>query len=268
MGQRTDRRDHAHARNFPTGPQVRGAMSTRCLSVALAFAVAACHAAPSPSTPSAAPPGPPAAPESAAHATEEHAQGAGAHGHRGGAGWDAIYRDGTGFRVAPNQLLVDAVRGVAPGKALDVGMGQGRNAVFLAQQGWDVTGVDTSAEGLRIAHDSAAAAGVQVHGVLEDVATYDLGKGRWDLIALIYMGDRALLERIKAAVAPGGLVVIEWFHEDSNGYFPHPIQGFRTGELERAFAGFSVVRSETVEGVADFGQRPAKLVRFVARKAS
>jgi hypothetical protein len=49
----------------------------------------------------------------------------------------------------PNQLLVEAVRHRKPGTALDVGMGQGRNAIFLAKEGWEVTGFDSADEGVR-----------------------------------------------------------------------------------------------------------------------
>jgi SAM-dependent methyltransferase len=245
-------------------------MAYRDCVFSLVLGLAACHAgaaapsAPSSSSPSSAP--------SVAHADTHDVHGAhdahddGHGGHHPGHSWDDIYRDGKGFNAAPNKLLQAAVQGVAPGKALDIGMGQGRNAVFLARQGWDVTGVDTSAEGVRQAEAQAKAAGVALHGVVQDVAAFDMGRARWSLIAMIYMDDRALVERIKQALAPGGLVVIEFFHSDSNDYFPHPIHGFETGELERLFAGYTIVRSEVVQDVADFGERPAKLVRFVARK--
>jgi 2-polyprenyl-3-methyl-5-hydroxy-6-metoxy-1,4-benzoquinol methylase len=61
----------------------------------------------------------------------------------------------TTFSTEPTPLLVNAVNGLTPGRALDVGMGQGRNAAFLALKGWDVTGFDLAEEGLAAA--SAAA---------------------------------------------------------------------------------------------------------------
>jgi hypothetical protein len=80
------------------------------------------------------------------------------------------------------------------------------------------------------------------------------------------MGDRDLADRITRALRPGGRVVIEFFHADADDYFPHAMNGFKTGELERLFPKLKVLRSDVVEDVADFGERPAKLVRFVAQK--
>ncbi len=59
-----------------------------------------------------------------------------------------IYSNAPGFSTNANALLVSAVTGRKPGRALDVGMGQGRNAVFLAVEGWNVTGFDISDVGL------------------------------------------------------------------------------------------------------------------------
>ena len=66
-----------------------------------------------------------------------------------------ISQQGTIFSQHPTELLKNAVKDRPPGKALDIGMGQGRNAIFLAQQGWDVTGFDPSVEGVRQAQATA-----------------------------------------------------------------------------------------------------------------
>ena len=96
-------------------------------------------------------------------------------------------------------------------------MGQGRNAVFLATQGWKVTGVDISDAGLAIAREDAAKQNVKLDTVQSDIAKYDLGKDRWDLVTMIYAGDDLkLVERIKPAVKKGGLFVTEYFAADSD----------------------------------------------------
>jgi 2-polyprenyl-3-methyl-5-hydroxy-6-metoxy-1,4-benzoquinol methylase len=63
------------------------------------------------------------------------------------------------FIQSPSAVPMSAIEGRKPGKALDIGMGQGRNSVCLASQGWDVTGFDPSSEAVRIARSNAEKAG-------------------------------------------------------------------------------------------------------------
>jgi SAM-dependent methyltransferase len=179
--------------------------------------------------------------------------------------WNAIYREGQRFNPRPSQLLVETVRGREPGRALDVGIGQGRNALFLASQGWKVTGIDISDEGLRQARESAAARGVAIEAIQADAESWDYGDARWDLVLLIYMGgDAKLVSSLRRALKPGGLVVSERFHRDSV-----PAIGTDPAELAALFAdGFEIVRNEVVEDLSDWGSKraPHKLVRFVARR--
>jgi hypothetical protein len=114
--------------------------------------------------------------------------------------WNDTYRQRPTFKVQPNQLLVDTVKGKPPGTALDLMTGQGRNAVFLASLGWKTTGVDISDEGLRIAQENASRQKVKLETINADVDTWDMGRDRWDLITMIYAGDDTkLIERVKSA---------------------------------------------------------------------
>lgn len=181
--------------------------------------------------------------------------------------WNDIYRRGTGYSEEPNRLLVTSVEGVKPGRALDLAMGQGRNALYLAAQGWQVTGVDISDEGIRLAREAAAARGLLLDAVLADLDTYDFGTERWDLVTMIYAGaDLGWIERIKPSVKPGGLFVLEFFEKDPDGPGTGSIVGVERGQLAPIFAGWEILRDEAVEDVADWGERPAKLIRFVARR--
>lgn len=182
--------------------------------------------------------------------------------------WNDYFKTGRGFTVEPNKLLVAAVRGVAPGTALDISMGQGRNAVYLATLGWKVTGIDISDEGIRIAQDNAAKLHVALTTVQVDDAKYDYGTDRWDLVTLIYAGDdEAIVKKVIPSLKHGGLFVCEYFHADSEAA-KGGAGGWKTGALAALFAnGFEIVRDEVVEDKADWaGQRVTKLVRFVARK--
>jgi SAM-dependent methyltransferase len=182
--------------------------------------------------------------------------------------WNSWLTEGTGFNHKPNQTLVDAVKGRKPGTALDIATGQGRNAVFLATQGWKVTGVDIADQGLAMARAEAAKQKVKLETVQSEIEKYDLGKDRWDLVTMIYAGDDVkLLERIKPAVKKGGLFVTEYFAADS------PLAkggagGWNNKDLEAAFKdGWKILRDEHVEDNADWAsQRKTMLVRFVAQR--
>ena len=89
-----------------------------------------------------------------------------------------IYASSTsGFSTTPNALLMATVEDRKPGRALEVGMGEGRNTVFLALKGWDVTGFEISDEGVAIAQRNARAAGVNIKTLSESNATFDFGPG-------------------------------------------------------------------------------------------
>lgn len=180
-------------------------------------------------------------------------------------GWNQTFAVGTSFNHRPNALLVAWAAGKKPGTALDIAMGQGRNAVFLATQGWKVTGVDISDEGIRQAKAAAAAAKVPLDTVQIDDATYDYGHGKWDLITLIYAGSsHDKLDKIKAGLKKGGTVVIEFFAKEATA--GTGVGGFSPGELAELFKGWKIVKDEVVTDKADWGLRQTKLVRFIAEK--
>lgn len=177
--------------------------------------------------------------------------------------WNETYRQSVGFNHQPNRLLVETVRGVAPGAALDLMMGQGRNALYLASQGWKVTGIDIADEGLRLAREAAEQQHVALDAVQVDVDKYDFGVARWDLITMIYAGSSTkMIERLKPSIKPGGRFVLEFFAS-----VPGESGGFKAGQLAALFGdGFAIEKDEVVEDVPDWAKDRAMLVRFVARR--
>lgn len=176
--------------------------------------------------------------------------------------YDSIYGQAPAFNTAPNALLVDAIRDVTPGRALDVGMGMGRNALHLARRGWRVTGFDVSAEGVRQAHAAARAEGLALTAVVAADEEFDFGVAQWDLIALIYAVEKRSVHRIRDALRPGGLVVVEaGINADPAAAF-----GYRPAELPAIFAGFEIVTHDEAEALYDWGPERIRRVRFVARK--
>jgi ubiquinone/menaquinone biosynthesis C-methylase UbiE len=183
------------------------------------------------------------------------------------AGWDETFRSGVHFKTTANQHLIDTVKGRKPGKALDVAMGQGRNAVYLATQGWTVTGVDISDEGMKIAQANAAKQKKKLETINADMATFDYGKNKWDLVTMIYAGsNHAIIEKIKPSIKKGGLFVVEFFAKESTA--GTGIGGFEPGELAALFptTDWKIIKDEVVEDIADWGLDKTKVVRFTAER--
>jgi SAM-dependent methyltransferase len=117
------------------------------------------------------------------------------------------------FGREPNRFLLAEVAGVPPGRALDLACGAGRNAVWLARQGWRVTGVDFSDVALGKARALAAESGVEVEWVQADVVRWEPPAMAFELVAVLYLqlaaGQRRLvLGRAAAAVASGGTLLV------------------------------------------------------------
>jgi uncharacterized OsmC-like protein len=128
--------------------------------------------------------------------------------------WDDRYRGAASlWTERPNQLLVEQVSGLKPGRALDLGTGEGRNAVWLAEQGWQVTAVDFSRVALERAAEVARRTGVPVEWVQADLAEYAPEAGAFDLVVIIYVhlppdARRRVLDQAVAALRSGGRLVI------------------------------------------------------------
>jgi SAM-dependent methyltransferase len=131
----------------------------------------------------------------------------------GRAAWDERYRGSELlWGAGPNQFLVQETTDLAPGTALDVACGEGRNAIWLAEQGWRVTGVDFSWVGLAKAAGLAAERGVEVEWVEADLTRWDPPTA-YDLVVVFYLQlphdlRRAVLGRLSSAVAPGGTLLV------------------------------------------------------------
>jgi SAM-dependent methyltransferase len=179
--------------------------------------------------------------------------------------WNTTLRLQVGFKVTVNDFLSRWAKGKKPGTALDVDGGQGRNAVWLATQGWNVTEIDLSDAGLEIAKKAALAKHVKLTTVEADDDTYDFGTAKWDLVTLIYAGSQhALIERIKPSIKKGGWFVVEFFGKETTA--GTGIGGFSPGELAALFPGWKIETDEVVDGMPDWGAGRGKVARFAAQK--
>jgi 2-polyprenyl-3-methyl-5-hydroxy-6-metoxy-1,4-benzoquinol methylase len=172
-----------------------------------------------------------------------------------------------GFNTSPNAFLVEMIKGLRPGRALDVGMGQGRNTIFLAQQGWDAVGFDPADRAVAAAQQQAAQLGVKITTHVARAEDFDWGKAQWDLIVISYVGGREFVTNVLQSLRPGGMLLIEGFHRDATK--TQPIGGavvFDTNELLKLYSGLRVIRYEDTEAVADFGLQKVRVVRLFAQK--
>jgi len=176
-----------------------------------------------------------------------------------------------GFKTSPNAFLVEVMKGITPGgQALDVGAGMGRNAIHLANLGWDVTGIDLSAKGLAVMQVNAEKAGLKVQTIKTSYEDFDFGRDRWDLVAMILswapVEETDFLARLKTSIRPGGYVVFEHVIQRPEDPFPPGVHALAPGELRELFRDFEILIYREVDDYGDWGGPPTPHVRMVARK--
>ncbi len=115
--------------------------------------------------------------------------------------------------AVPNQFFVAEAADLAPGRALDLACGAGRNAVWLAERGWRVTAVDFSGVALTMARALANSRGVGVDWMEADVVQWSPPERAYDLVSVLYLQlpadeRRTVLHRAAAAVRPGGTLLV------------------------------------------------------------
>jgi hypothetical protein len=134
--------------------------------------------------------------------------------------WDERYgADDYFYGTEPNGFLRESANSLPRGRALCLAEGEGRNAVWLAEQGFVVSSVDLSSSGVEKTLRLAAARGVLVHAEVGDLNEYVIEPGSWDLIVSIFAHTpSSLRRRIHRAVvdglAPGGTFVLEAYTPD------------------------------------------------------
>ncbi|MBC7924543.1 MAG: methyltransferase domain-containing protein [Bryobacteraceae bacterium] len=176
--------------------------------------------------------------------------------------WNRFFTQGTSnYNRAPNEFLVEVVEGRKPGTALDYGMGAGRNALFLAKLGWQVSGFDPAAEAVSLAQKQAKELGLKLDTATVRDSEYEFGKARFDLVLFSWtmpepVNAQQLAQKVAESLKPGGIVVMEC-GADWVG---------RNGML-KLFDGLQVVRYEILMAKSDFFDRgEMEVLRLVARK--
>lgn len=138
--------------------------------------------------------------------------------------WDEVYSGKDyAYGKTPNDFLRDNYQQIPNKKVLCLAEGEGRNAVFLAQQGYQVTAVDLSAVGLQKAQKLAAEKNVHIQTIVADLNHFDLGKAQWDGIVSIFCHlppemRKQLFHRVEKALKPNGILLLEAYRPEQLNY--------------------------------------------------
>lgn len=152
----------------------------------------------------------------------------------------------------PSNFLVENIDLLPGGNALDVAMGNGRNAVFLAEKGFHVAGIDISREAVAEALELAAVSKVNITTRVADLTTgFNIQPELYDVIICFNYLQRSLIPEIKNGLRSGGVIVYETFIVDQAGYGKpkNPDHLLKHNELLRMFRDFRCIRYH--EGVLE-----------------
>ena len=182
--------------------------------------------------------------------------------------WDERYSAKEyAYGTTPNAFLVERVRSIPKGKVLSLAEGEGRNAVFLAKQGYTVTAVDASLVGLNKARMLAEENNVVVEFIHADLADYDLGENKWNGIVSIFCPlpsslRKELYKKVIAGLKQNGVFLIEAYtpnqlkHGTGGGNSVDVMQSEKSIRFELAglkFKHLTELERDVIEGVYHTG---------------
>ena len=172
------------------------------------------------------------------------------------AAWDQRYSGpDLVWGAGPNRFVAEELAALPPGRAIDLGCGEGRNAIWLAERGWEVTAVDFSAAGLARAARLAAERTVTVDWVQADLLAWQPEPGGYDLVLIAYLhlpsaGLARVFRAAAAAVAPGGTLLVVGHDRDNiargHGGPQDPDRLYTPAEIIAELGGLGIVRAEQV----------------------
>ena len=171
--------------------------------------------------------------------------------------WDERYGEpGFTYGREPNSFLVSVIASLPKGNILSLAEGEGRNAVYLAALGYDVTGVDGSEVGLRKARQLAAEHAVSITTIQADLSAFEIQAGQWDGIIACFCHVPSAIrtplhQRAVAGLKPGGVLVLEGFSKEQLAYGtggpPALDMLFSLEELQAELAGLKFIHAITKE---------------------
>ena len=184
--------------------------------------------------------------------------------------WEFKYRGGEfDPHREPSSILRKNIGLFPRGKALDLAAGEGRNAIFLAERGFEVEAVDISRTALRRTKKAGRARGVEIKTLAADLDSFVIPKGRYDLILDFYFLDRRLVRGIKRGLKKKGMVLFETYTTGQQDLAPGGPSKERyllkPNELLRLFRGFHILFYR--EGIVREGGKRRAIASLIAKKA-
>jgi tellurite methyltransferase len=181
--------------------------------------------------------------------------------------WNQRYAEDSYRKTNPVTLVSDWLPKIPVGRALDVACGAGRNAILLAQTGFEVDAIDISREGLNRARQTAEEQGLSINWIEHDLdEPYPFGSN-YDLIIVMWYVDLGLVSRLSECLKPGGYLVCQEHLVTEQEAIGPTGTNFRVapGTLREAVSGLDVLLyEESIEAIPEGGQVAS--ARLVARK--
>lgn len=181
------------------------------------------------------------------------------------AGWEEKYRSSDrGKEDAPTILLTEFAKKLAPGTAIDLACGAGRNALYLADRGWNVTAIDGSQTAIEIARRRAAERGLNLDAQVADLTApgFTIPVEAFDLVLIAYYLQRDLFPKAKAATRIGGALI-------AIAHLPEPGESWsekraKPGELRQFFENWEILWEH--EGASRDPAHRRPVIEIVARR--
>jgi tellurite methyltransferase len=123
------------------------------------------------------------------------------------AGWEQRYRAQETTEARPHSLVAETASSLSPGRALDLACGTGRNALWLAEHGWDVTAVDGSPTAIELLRQRAGNLPIATQVADLEASNFTIEPAHYNLIAICYYLERKLFEPAKRGLIPGGILI-------------------------------------------------------------
>jgi SAM-dependent methyltransferase len=179
--------------------------------------------------------------------------------------WNERYRTGEQVFETPAPLVVEFVHALAPGIALDLASGPGRNSLYLAERGWRVTAVDGSPVGIDLLLAGAGERKLSIDARVADLEAGELAipPEAFDLVLSCYYLQRSLIPLMKSALRPGGLLILIAHLADADQPLGTPTRAY-PDELRAFFPDWAILHYREGEP-GESGHRHA-VAELVARK--